>query len=121
MPETAVEPASPTETLQQQLDQANQRLMQAELKNHAIRAGIIDLDCLKLLDRSALTLDEHGNVPEAEAALARLKRDKPWAFAKPSTSHAAAPPAPEPPQTRMAKDMSHTEWQAARDRLIRGR
>ena len=117
MPETAVEP----ETLQQQLNQANQRLVHAELKNHAIRAGIIDLDCLKLLDLAALTLDEHGNLPEAEAALGRLKRDKPWAFTKPSTSHAAAAPAPEPPQTRMAKDMSHTEWQAARDRLIRGR
>jgi len=112
---------NPAEALQQQLDQANQRLVQAELKNYAIRAGIIDLDCLKLLDSSTLKLDEHGNLPDAPAALARLKRDKPWVFKQQNSSHPAAAPAPEPPQQKTAMKMTHAEWRAAREELIRQR
>ena len=112
---------TPAEALQQQLDQANQRLVQAELKNHAIRAGIIDIDCLKLLDSSALKLDEHGNLPDAPAALARLKRDKPWVFRQQNSSHPTQPPAPEPPQQKSAKTMTHAEWRAARELLIKQR
>ena len=120
--ETPEAPApDPTNALRQQLAAANARLVQAELKTHAIRAGIIDLDCLKLLDTSALHLDEHGDLPQAQSALAALKRDKPWAFAKPNSSHPAPAPTPEPPKTRLAKDMSHDEWQAARERLVRRR
>jgi hypothetical protein len=111
----------PTDILRQQLAQANSRLVHAELKSHAIHAGIIDLDCLKLLDTSSLQLDADGNLPNAAAALATLKRDKPWLFARASSSHPALTPAPEAPKTRMAKEMTHAEWQAARERLIRGR
>jgi hypothetical protein len=111
----------PTELLRIQLGQANARLVQAELKAHAIQAGIIDLDCLKLLDTSTLQLDAEGNLPNAAAALANLKRDKPWVFSKPNSSHPAPPPMPEPPKTRMARDMSFGEWQAAREKLIRTR
>jgi hypothetical protein len=123
MTETPIDPplADVTEGLRQQLALANQRLIQSELRTHAVRAGIIDLDGLKLLDASALQLDADGNLPDASAALATLKRDKPWLFARPNSSHPAPPPAPEPPKTRMAKDMTHEEWQAARSRLIRGR
>ena len=115
------EETDPTEPLRQQLAAANARLVQAELRSHAIQAGIIDLDCLKLLDASALQLDDQGNLPQAQSALAALKRDKPWAFANPNSSHPASAPAPEPPKTRLAKDMTYGEWQAARERLIRGR
>ncbi len=114
-------PAVDVPALQQQLDQANQRLLHAELKSHAIRAGIIDLDGLKLLDTSGLKLDESGNLPDGAEALARLKREKPWLFAKPNTSHPAPPPPAEPPALRTAKQMSVSEWKAARARLISGR
>ena len=111
----------PTEILRQQLAQANARLVQAELKTHAIQAGIIDLDCLKLLDASGLQIDADGSLPNAGAALANLKREKPWLFAKANSSHPSSTPAPEPPKTRLAKDMSYEEWQTARSRFIRGR
>ena len=110
-----------TQMLQRQLVQAQERLVQAELKSHAIRAGIIDVDCLKLLDTSALTMDDDGNIPDAAGALSRLKRDKPWLFALPNSSHPSPPPAPEPPKTKTAKDMTHKEWRTAREKLIRGR
>lgn len=122
MTDPALPTEDPTEALRQQLAQANQRLIQAELKAHATQLGIHDLDGLKLLDQSTLKLDEHGAVPNAAELLAKLKTDKPWLFKQPSnnTSHPAPPPAAEPPKTRSAKDMSYSEWQKARDRLIRG-
>jgi hypothetical protein len=112
---------NPSAALQQQLEQANQRLIRAELKGHAIRAGIIDVDCLKLLDSSGLKLDENGELPDAPAALAQLKLEKPWVFRQQNSSHPAAPPAPEPPQQKTAKSMTHAEWRAAREELIRQR
>ena len=118
---TDIPAPDPTDELRQQLAQANQRVVQAELKSHAIRAGIIDIDCLKLLDAASLQLDENGNLPDLAAALDALKRDKPWAFAKSNSSHPILPPPPEPAKTRLAKDMSYQEWQKARDRLINGR
>ena len=123
MTDTPADPPAPDDTtaLREQLATANARLIQAELKSHALRAGIIDLDCLKLLDVSAFKLDENGTLPDAATALANLKRDKPWAFPKPNSSHPAPAPTPEPPKTRMAKDMTVREWQIARERLIRGR
>ena len=67
--------------------QADNRIIQSELKAEAIRLGILDLDCLKLVETASLKLDEDGTVPEATAALARLKRDKPWMFTRPNSSH----------------------------------
>lgn len=97
------------------------RLLRAELKAEAVRAGIIDLDGLKLLDTSALKLMPDGSLPNAAEVLAQFKRDKPWMFAKPNSSNPGLAPAAEQPKVRVAKDMSHTEWQAARERLIRAR
>lgn len=121
MPEDPPAAPDPTEGLRTQLAAANARLVHAELKAQAIGAGILDLDCLKMLDTTGLKLDADGNLPEAATALANLKRDKPWLFTKPNSSHLAPPPAAEPPKTRMARDMTHDEWQAARSHLIRGR
>ena len=121
MTDEPTDPPDPAADLRRQLDDANARLLRAELKAHAIRAGIIDLDGLRLLDMTGLALDANGNLPDGESALAGLKRVKPWLFARANSSHPAAAPAPEPPKTRMAKDMTHEEWQAARARLIRGR
>jgi hypothetical protein len=101
--------------------QANTRLMKSELKAEAIRAGMIDLDCLKLLESSDLKLTDDGAVPDAAAVLANLKRDKPWMFAKANSSHPASTPTPEPPKAKTAMDMTHNEWRAAREKLIRRR
>jgi hypothetical protein len=110
--------------LRQRLDEANQRLLHAELKAHAIRAGILDLDGLKLLDTSRLILGEDGTVTDAEQSVAGLKRDKPWLFGKSApalnSSHPATAPQAELPKARKATDMSFDEWQAARARLLRG-
>ncbi len=102
--------------------QADARLIHAELKAEAIKAGMVDLDGLKLIDTSEIRLNEAGDVQEAGAILNRLKRAKPWLFGNASSSSAAAhPPRPEPPRIRQANELSHAEWQAARAALIRRR
>ena len=111
----------PAISLQEQLNQANTRLVHAELKNQALRSGMIDLDLLKLIDTSGLKPDANGEVPGAAEALSQLQRDKPWMFAHSSSSQANIPPAAEPPKTRNAMTMTRAEWQAAREKLIRPR
>jgi hypothetical protein len=96
------------------------RVLRAEMKVHALRAGMVDLDGLKLLDMGALSLDERGEVAGGEAAMAALRRAKPWLFAGgPSSSSVAAAPAPQPPRAKLATEMGEAEWQAARAELLR--
>jgi hypothetical protein len=99
---------------------ANERLIRAELKAEAVRAGMIDLDGLKLIDPGEISLDQKGEVADAAAILAKLKRAKPWLFGNAASSSAAAnPPRPEPPRMRHASELSHEEWLAARAALLR--
>jgi hypothetical protein len=100
---------------------AQSRLVAAELKAEAVRAGMIDLDGLKLADASALVLGEDGVVHGAAALVAELRRAKPWLFTAGSSSWAAAAPPAAPPRPRLATEMSVAEWRAARSELLRRR
>ncbi len=95
-------------------------LLQASLRAEAQRAGMVDLDGLKLVDATALQVDERGEVAGAAALMAAMRRAKPWLFAggHSSSSTAAAPPA-QPPKPRRAADLTYDEWQAARAELLR--
>jgi len=98
------------------------RVARAELKAEAVRAGMIDLDGLKLIDAASVRLNQNGEVEDAASLLARMKREKPWLFGAGASSSAAAnPPRPEPPRTRHANELSHEEWLSARAVLIRRR
>jgi hypothetical protein len=102
--------------------QLTDKLMRAALKTEAIRAGMVDLDGLKLLDLAQIAVDDNGDVVEAAAVFAKLKRTKPWLFAGAASSSAAAnAPRPEPPRPRQASELSHEEWLAARAALIKRR
>lgn len=102
--------------------EAQVKLIRAELKAEAMKAGMIDLDGLKLIDTSEVRLNEAGEVQDAQGLLGRLKRAKPWLFGAGASSSAAAnPPRPEPPRTRHANELSHSEWLQARAALIRRR
>lgn len=97
-------------------------LLTAGLRAEAVRAGMVDLGGLKLIDTAGVTLDSSGEVAGGAALMANLRRAKPWLFGLPhggsSTSIATAPPA-QAPQRRNATDMTHDEWQAARAELLR--
>ncbi|WP_297490672.1 hypothetical protein [Acidocella sp.] len=101
---------------------AQARLIRAELKAEAVKAGMIDLDGLKLVDASEVRLNEAGEVQDAQGLLGRLKRAKPWLFGGGASSSAAVnPPRPEPPRNRHANELSHEEWLQARAVLLRRR
>jgi hypothetical protein len=97
------------------------RLIRADLKAEAVRAGMIDLDGLKLVDPAGIELGEDGQVKGAEALMRNLKRLKPWLFGLSSTSSTAAAPPSQPPEPKTAKTMNHAEWRAARAELLRRR
>jgi hypothetical protein len=100
----------------------NAKLIRAELKAEAIRAGMVDLDGLKLLNMDDVRLTEAGDVADATVMLAKLKRAKPWLFVTAASSSAAAnPPRPEAPRARHANELTHEEWLSARASLVRRR
>lgn len=101
---------------------AKERVIRAELRTAAIRAGMIDLDGLKLLDISAIALQDDGTVSGADELMDAAKKAKPYLFgsATPSTSNPNPPPAPKPPSAKTALEMTDDEFaQAMRNRAWR--
>ena len=113
------------ETLERQLQEAETRSLvqqrQAELKAEALRAGIVDIDGLRLLDEDVWTPAKGSVLADAAELIGKLRRDKPWLFGASHSSSAAAPPAAAPVRKRLATDMSIDEWRAARADLLRRR
>jgi hypothetical protein len=95
------------------------RLLQANLRTEAVRAGMIDLDGLKLIDPSTVRTDETGNIVEGKSLMASLQRKKPWLFGSVSSSSTTPPPASVPVRQKMAIDMSDEEYAAARAALTK--
>lgn len=97
---------------------ANERVIRAELKAVAVKAGMVDLDGLKLADLSKVTLDDKGEVQGADDLMKALKESKPYLFGTTtSTTHAGNPPPATPPAAKLAKDMTKEEYAAAKAKL----
>jgi hypothetical protein len=113
------------EALERQLHEAEMqsaaRLREAELKAEAVRAGIVDLDGLKLLDPSILSAKGAETHDDAAHVIAKLRRDKPWLFAAASSSSTSTVPQAAPIKRKLATEMSVEEWRAARAELLRRR
>jgi len=122
-----VELRARADTLERQLTelqrQTESRLVRAELKAEAIRAGMIDLDGLRLVDLPGLKLNEQGEVEGAAALMQALRKGKPWLFAsapQASSSLANAPPA-QPPKQKLATEMTEAEYRIARAAVLKHR
>jgi hypothetical protein len=90
------------------------RLAAANLRTEAVRAGMIDLDGLKLVDLSGVHLDENDKIIDGRKIMNELRRTKPWLFGSPSTSSAAVPPVSLPVRQKSAMDMTNEEYATAR-------
>ena len=102
--------------------EARTKIIYAELRAEATKAGMIDLDGLKLLDTDTLSISEDGSVNDVSAVFEKLKRSKPWLFGSGKSSSALTnAPSPELPRQRMATEMSHDEWLSARAALLKKR
>ncbi len=99
---------------------ANQRIVLAELRTAAVRAGMVDLDGLKLADLEGVTLDEAGHVRGTDELMETMKKAKPYLFrSAPGVSTSSTQPAPrkEKPRVKTAMEMSGEEWQATKKEL----
>lgn len=113
------------ESLERQLTeiqhQTEARLIRAELKSEALRAGMIDIDGLKLIDQQSLKLNAEGEVEGAGQLMDALRKSKPWLFGASSSSSASAVPAVQPPRPKLATEMTEAEYRVARAALLRRR
>ena len=100
---------------------STEELLHSELRLAAFRAGMIDLDGIKLIDPISLKPNEHGVRPELIQVLADLRRDKPWLFASATSGSVVTPPASSPHRRKLATDMTMEEWRSARSELLRRR
>jgi hypothetical protein len=100
-------------------EQARTNLVMSELKAEAVRAGMVDLDGLKLLDTSTVTVGDRGEVTGAATAMERFRRAKPWLFGSTSSTTTAVPPPSQPPGAKKATEMTPEEYRAARAALLR--
>lgn len=121
--EEAIDWRARAEAAEAELDAARRerdaQVRRAELRVEAVRAGMIDLDGLKLVDADQVTLDDKGGASNAAAVIETVRRSKPWLFGAPSSSSSAAAPPADPPRARHAREMTETEWRAAREALLR--
>lgn len=113
------------EALEQRLaeteQEARSRIVRAELKVEAVRAGILDLDGLKLLDLNEVQVTPSGDLANGAELIAQLKRTKPWLFRAPSSSSGANAPPAQPPRLKFATEMTDEEYRAARAALLKHR
>lgn len=98
---------------------AQGRLVRAELKVEAVRAGIVDLDGLRLLEIADARVGENGEVENAAEMVAQLRRAKPWLFSAGSSSSAASAPRAQPLRQKSATEMTDDEYRAARAALLK--
>jgi hypothetical protein len=99
--------------------EARARIVRAELKVEAVRAGIVDLDGLKLLDLKSVELTPDGELANAAELMAQLRRAKPRLFGGASSSSPASPPPAQPPRQKLATDMTDDEYRAARAAILK--
>ena len=120
----------PVEVLRERLDQmerenqdirqdAESRVVQAEMKIEAMRAGMVDLDGLKFLDLTQARLEDTGGVAGGRELIGQLKRAKPWLFAVPSSSSVARVPPSRPARVKLATEMTDEEYRIARASIIK--
>ena len=103
-----------------------ERLLQSELRTEAVRAGMVDLDGVKLIDKATLKLDEAGGLMDGAGLMTAFKAEKPWLFgagqrasSSNSSSSGAVAPRAATPSIKTAMEMTVEEWRAARAALLR--
>jgi hypothetical protein len=120
-----VELRARAEALERRLAETEQetksRLIRAELKVEAVRAGMVDLDGLKLLDTKDAALTSEGELHNGAQLIAQFRRAKPWLFGNTSSSSPASAPPAQPPRQKLATEMTDAEYRVARAALLKHR
>ena len=97
------------------------RLIMASLRTEAVRAGMVDLDGLKLINLPEAQLGSDDTVIGARKIMENMRRSKPWLFGTSSSSSIAAVPASQPVRHKTALEMTDEEYAVARAALVKRR
>jgi hypothetical protein len=95
------------------------RLTVANLRTEAVRAGMIDLDGLKLIDISSVRMGDDDKIIGGRKLMDDLRRTKPWLFGATSSSSVTVAPASHPVRQKTALEMTDQEYATARTAVIR--
>ena len=124
-PDPVVDLRSRADALERRLTETEQearaRVVRAELKVEAVRAGMLDLDGLKLLDPGDVELTSDGELANGAELMTRLRRSKPWLFGSASSSSPANAPPAQLPRQKLATEMTDQEYRAARAAILKNR
>jgi hypothetical protein len=112
--EPGADPDEESEEIVKLRGEFQSRLVVANLRTEAVRAGMIDLDGLRLIDLSAVRLADDDRVIGGRKLMDDLRRTKPWLFGVASSSSAAIAPASQPVRQKTALEMTDDEYTAAR-------
>jgi hypothetical protein len=105
--------------LHETMERHRSQLLNAELKAEAIKAGMVDLDGLKLVQFDELTIDDQGTVSGADALIKNLRARKPWLFSERHSSSPGSAPQALAQERKLATQMSYEEWRRARADLLK--
>lgn len=95
---------------------AQLRIIKAELKAFAVKAGIVDLDGLAFIDMTKVKLSDAGEIEGADEAIDALRKAKPYLFTKTTSSTERAPKSdPAPP--KKVTELNEAEYRAEKRRL----
>ncbi len=96
-------------------------IMVAKLEAHAIKAGIVDVDGIKLADLSKISVDENNKLIGGEELIEELKKTKPYLFLKVGASSTYAKETPKPSDAKPFNAMSATpeEYKKHRELMMR--
>jgi hypothetical protein len=97
------------------------RLVIANLQTEAVRAGMVDLDGLKLINLSEARLGPNDQVEGGRQIIEDLRRQKPWLFGKSSSSSVAEAPSSQPVRQKTALEMNDEEYASAKAALTKRR
>jgi hypothetical protein len=108
------EPDQESEEIVKLRGEYQSRLVVANLRTEAVRAGMVDLDGLRLIDTSSVRLGNDDKIIGGRKLMDDLRRTKPWLFGVASSSSAAVAPASQPVRQKTALEMTDEEYAAAR-------
>ena len=100
-----------------------QKYIEAEVKAHAVAAGIKDMEFVKLIDKGEIKLDEKGNIVGVNEAITALKTRKPDWFGsekKTSSSTNADFANSSNKQPLDARSMSKDDWKKNKPSYMAG-
>lgn len=97
---------------------ANQRVMRAELKAHAVKAGLVDMEALGLLDLSSVKFNDKGELEGVDALFEEAKKSKPYLFGAQNTGSTEKKPPPAENTPKDVRKLSPAEYEAEKAKMF---